>query len=396
MKFLYTATAKNGKKLRGEMEADSRQAAVRSLKEQKLVVTSLTTVEQGRVIYIGGISALQKVVLTKHLAIMLRAGISLDESLRILEVQAKGRLKNVLRLVQRDVEGGMRLSDALAAHPRVFNAYYINMIRAGEESGNLVDNLEQLSVRFGKDFELRQKAQSAMLYPALVLALTVGLGAIISLFVLPRLTGLFRAFDFELPWYTRALIAVSQFMAEHGVTTVVVLSIAAVVGLWVWRRPALAPFVHRLYVKLPIVRDVSRTVNLARFSMVMGSLLKSGIPITMAVGITANVLSNFYYRRVLEQAVARVETGEPLSSILEEEDIFPPFLTRMLMIGEQTGKMDEVLFYLSEFYETELDTTLKNISTIIEPAMLITIGIIVASVALSIITPIYHFIGEIG
>jgi type IV pilus assembly protein PilC len=235
-----------------------------------------------------------------------------------------------------------------------------------------------------------------MLYPALVLGMTVGLGMIISLFVLPRLSGLFKAFEFELPWYTRMMIWLSQYMAHYGLITFA-LFIGALVGLvWLARQPFSAPVVHRLYVTIPIVKTISRTVNLARFSMVMGSLLKSGIPITMAVQITGSVLGNAAYSQVLKRAVPRVETGEPLSSILEESDLFPPFLTRMLLIGEQTGKLEDMLAYLSEFYEAELDTTLKNLSTIIEPVMLVGIGIIVAAVALSIIAPIYNFVGSIS
>jgi type IV pilus assembly protein PilC len=395
MKFLYTATTKDGKKSRGEIEATNRPAAVKRLKEKKLTVTSLAEVERVHELYFGVVSPLQKVVLTKHLGIMLRAGIPLDEALQVLESQSKGKLHQVLSKVRGDVESGMRLGDALAEYPRIFNGYYVNMIRAGEESGSLVENLEQLSLRYGKDYELKQKAQSALLYPALVLALTGGLGAIISLFVLPRLTGLFRAFEFELPWYTRALIAVSNFMADYGLIATIGGVIAVVALVWLARQPVVSPLTHTLYLHLPVVKKISRPLNLARFAMVLASLLKSGIPITVAVGITANVLGNMRYRQVLLEAVSRVETGEPLSSVLAESALFPAFATRMIMIGEQTGKLEDVLAYLAEFYETELDITLKNLSTIIEPVLLISIGIIVASVALSILTPIYNFIGSI-
>lgn len=395
MKFLYTATGKDGKKSGAEIEAPNRQAALKLLKELKLTVTSLMAVERGKELYLSKISQLQKVVLTKHLAIMLHAGIALDEALRILEMQSKGKLRAVLAEVRQRVESGERLADAFSGHPSVFNTFYVNMVRAGEESGNLADNLEQLALRYGKDFELRRKAQSAMLYPALVLVLTGALGMVVSLFVLPRLTTLFRAFRFELPWYTRLLISVSEFMADYGILTFVLVILAVVGAAWLFRAPFAAPVVHRLYLRVPVAKEISRTVNLARFSMVLGSLLRSGVPITAAVAVTGNVLGNAAYRDTLLRAVPRVDTGEPLSSILEESPLFPMFTTRMLQVGEQTGKLEDMLAYLSQFYESELDNTLKNLSTLIEPVLLVTVGLIVAFVALSIITPIDNFIGQI-
>jgi len=192
------------------------------------------------------------------------------------------------------------------------------------------------------------------------------------------------------------MVALSNFVAQSGWWAAIVAIALVMTVLWMARRPSAAPLVHRLYVFMPITRSVSRTLNLARFSMVFGSLLKSGIPIALAVNITSTVLGNVLYRQVLKDAVARVETGEPLSSVLEESSLFPPFATRMIVVGEQTGKLEEMMFYLSDFYETQLDTTLKNLSTIIEPAMLVAIGLLVAAVALSIISPIYNFIGAIA
>lgn len=396
MKFLYSATTKMGDKVRANVEAPSRQAALQMLKVEKLTVTSLVLVERGRQIYIGGITTVQKVVFTKHLAIMLRAGIALDEALNILAAQSKGKMYDVLVKVRKEVESGTRLADALSKHPGVFNQYYVSMVRAGEESGNLTENLEQLSNRYAKDYELRQKAQGAMLYPALVLGLTFALGMVIALFVLPKLTGLFSSFKYDLPWYTKLLIFAANFLANYGLIAVVLAIASIVLFVWIVRQPFAAPVVHRIYLRLPIMGGISRTVNLARFSMVFGSLLKSGVPITQSVTITGNVLGNIAYREALQKAVKRVDTGEPLSSILEESNLFPLFATRMLMVGEQTGKLEDMLFYLSEFYENELDLTLKNLATIIEPALLIFIGAIVMGVTLSIITPIYNFIGEIG
>jgi type II secretory pathway component PulF len=397
MKFIFVATTGQGQRRRGVVEAPSRVEALRELKRRKLTPLSLSPERRGTEIVIPYVTPLEKVVLTKHLAIMLRAGITLSSALETLVLQSRGYLRGVLEALRDDVEAGERLADAMAAHPRVFSDYYINMVRAGEESGNLAENLEQLSLRFGKDYELRRKAQSAMFYPALVLTLTAALGLLISLFVLPRLSNLFQAFDFELPLSTRVLIAVSAFLAENGVAATIVLVAGVVAGVSLLRSRALRPATHRVYLRLPIVREVIRFVNLARLSMVLGSLLRSGIPINHAIPITANVLTNAAYKQALLRASDRVNTGEPLSTLLQQNlHLFPPFVYRMVLIGEQTGKLDEMLFYLAEFYETELDTVLKNVSTFIEPLLLVVIGLVVAFTALAIITPVYNFIGAIG
>lgn len=397
MKFRYNATAKNGKKTSGELEVDSKDLALKELRERGLFVTSLVAAAGPRQFTIGGVSALEKVTLTKHLGIMLRSGIPLDEGLRILESEAKGKLKKILQKVLVDVKGGDALSDSLEQFPETFNNYYIHMIRAGEQSGRLAENLELLSDRFSKDYELTQKALSAMLYPALIFGMTVGLGVIISVFVLPRLSGLFSSFQFELPWTTRVLITVSDFIRFHGVATAVILVTTFVATVWASRAKATRSYFHRLYLRLPVVSVIARSVNLSRFATVFGSLLKSGVPINQAVTITSQVLANEAYRAVLVAAVARVNTGESLSTTLANAPhLFPRFAMRMMRIGEETGKLEDVLDYLGQFYEAELDNTLKNLSTMIEPVLLVTIGAIVALVALSIISPIYNFVGSVG
>lgn len=396
MAYLYVATTKAGKKVRGRLEAKTRTLAVRELRERKLNVVSLEPVHVTKEFYIGGVSTLQKVLFTKNLAVMLKAGVSIDDALEILAQQSKGRMRSMLTKVRQDVLAGGRMADAFATYPKTFNVYYVSMVRAGEESGTLADNLEQLAVRYSKDYEIMRKAQSALIYPALVLALTFGLGGLISLFVLPRLSTMFRAFDFQLPWTTRALIAMSEFLKDYGVAFVLITGGLTAFLIWLARQRFTAFFFHRLWITLPGVRSVSRPLNQARFALVFGSLMKSGLPITHALDITGSVLGNVMYKNALKQAAVRVERGEPLGDVLAEYKVFPLFVTRMVAIGEQTGKLEDVLFYIGEFYENELDTTLKNLSVIIEPVLLVAIGLIVAGVALSIITPIYNFIGAIG
>ena len=398
MKFVYTAKTKKGQARTGELEASDRASALRDLRARNLVVVSLNKAQSGaNAIYLFPVSVLDRVILTKHLSIMLKAGVSLDEALRIAELQAKGKLRPVLASVRASVEAGERLADSLAKHPKVFSEYYVNMVRAGEESGNLSGNLEQLSKRFSKDFDLRQKALSAMFYPLLVLAMTGGLGALIAFYVLPRLIPLFNSFNFALPLPTKILLLISQVVTAYGVWIAVGLGTFVVLSVVIGRTKPAKPIVDWLLLHLPVLRQINLPLNLSRFSMVLGSLLQCGMPIDAALGVTKQVIGNYYFQRIIEQAKKHVADGEPFSSsLIGSEDLIPPFVYRMIEIGDETGKTEDILFYLADFYEAELDATLKNLSTLIEPALLIAIGASVLFVALSIITPIYNFVGSIG
>ncbi len=396
MKFLYTARTEGGKRFRDQIAATSKQAALNALKQKKLIVTSLTRIERGTQIYIGGVTNSQKISFTKNLAIMLRSGVGLAESLETLTLQAKGKLHEVLHEVHKEVVSGKTLADALGQHASTFSGYYVNMVRAGEESGNLADNLELLANRFSKDHEITQKVKGALLYPAIVLILALILGISVTLFVFPKLTVLFKSMKYELPIYTRAMIAVSTFLSQHGIATLII-AIVVITGLvWLARSKFAAPFFHRLYLHIPGLSQIIHTMNMARFSVIFGSLLRAGIPIAKALETTGNIIGNEVYKREILRAVPRVKAGEPFSSVIEESSLFPIFTTRMLVIGEQTGKLNDMLGYLSGFYEEELDDTLKNLSTVLEPALIVIIGLVVLAVAVSIITPIYNFVGAVS
>ncbi len=396
MKFLYTATTPSGKRVRDEIGADSKEIAINNLKKKGFTVTSLSKIESGKQIYIGGVTTTAKIVFTKNLAVMLRAGVGLDECLETLAAQSKGKLGEILSNIHKDVTSGMTLADAFEKHDKIFNKYYISMVRAGEESGNLAEDLEQLSVRYEKDHDLVTKVRSALLYPSIVLALAVVLGISVTSFVFPKLILLFKSMRYELPWYTKAMIAVANFLVAYGWQTILGIVILISLIIYLAKKPFSAPLMHRIYLHLPIVGGIDHTLNMSRFCLIFGTLLKSGIPIAKALEITANLMGNVVYRDTLLAAVKRVKNGEPFSSVIEDSELFALFAKRMLIIGEETGKLTDMLIYLSNFYEAELDATLKNLSVILEPALILIIGLVVLTVALSIITPIYNFVGQVS
>jgi type IV pilus assembly protein PilC len=404
MPYQYVASTESGAIKRGTSDLASREAVLQYLESRGWIPVSVDEVERipaDRKIVaflLGTVKHVDKVLLTKHLAVMLKAGLTLLEALSILRDQAASwRLRTVLRGIHDKVERGQRLSDALAEYPQVFTPFYVNIVRAGEVSGTLEENLEHLAVQFTKEHELRQKVKTALMYPTIVLVAAAGIGFYFATFVLPQVASLFTSLrGIELPLVTRILLKVSAVVREHTLE-----AFAGVFGsiffmLWFLRRKFLYPVTHWILLRLPVVGKIVKDVNLARFSLVFGTLMRSGIDIIKAIEVTSTVVGNVYYRRALGQVLAAVQRGQPMSEVLgERTEIFPKIVSRMVNVGERTGKLEEVVGYLSEFYELEVETSMKNLSTALEPILLLFIGGLALAMAFAILIPIYNFIAAI-
>lgn len=345
----------------------------------------------------GRVSSLERVLLTKHLSVMLKSGLTLVEALDVSGEQAGGKLERVLGQVKAAVEGGSSFNEALAKFPRVFPAIYVSTVRVGEASGTLAENLNHLAQQLEKDYELVRKVRGAMIYPGIVLAATFLLGSGIAVFLLPKLAKLFSAFSSTLPLSTRILLAVATFFEKSGVIFIVAV-VVAIVGLrFLLRSRPVRPIWHRFLLGLPLAGRVIQNVNLARFAWTLGTLLKSGVAITEAVAIVSTSLDNEVYRRSLTRVGKAIERGTTLAAVLTAEGkLYPKIADRMVNVGEKTGQLDEVLLYLAQFYEADLDHETKNLATTLEPILLLVIGLVVGFVAISIITPIYQLTGSLG
>ncbi len=345
----------------------------------------------------GGVTLVQKTLLAKHLAVMLSSGLTLGEALETAGETAKGKLARVLEQVRRRVLAGASLSAALAEHPRVFPPLFINAVFAGESSGNLAGNLANIAEQLEKDRVLISKIKGAMMYPAIILVAAFGLGLMLAFVLLPKLTPLFSGLKMELPWTTRALIAFGAFIENDGWQFLIGLVAAIIILIWLGRRKFTEALRHWVLLKLPGIGPVVRSANLSRFAGSLGLLLKSGVNLDEALEVTERTLGNYYYRRALRRAAHSTIQGTKLSdSLSESTKLFPPLVTRLVRVGEVSGKFEETLFFLSDFYEGEVDRATKNLSTALEPLLLLGIGLVVAGLALSIITPIYQITGNIG
>lgn len=342
--------------------------------------------------FFGRISFLDKVLFAKHLALMIKSGLSLREAVAGIEEQAKSKkFKRVLDDIIKNIDNGQTLADSLARHPRVFNDLYVNMIRVGEESGTLEENLRHLSSQLGKSYELKKKVKAAMIYPAIVLIATLSLGAALSFFVLPKLIPLFKSFKIELPLPTRVLLWLTENIQRYGFYLFWGLVVLLVVLIIISRLKPIKSIIHKILLKLPFTGTISRNINLALFSRTLGTLIKSGVPIVRSLDIAVVTLKNLTYQKYLKEVVLKVQQGQQMATYFKSHSkLFPATFSQMVGAGEKTGKLEDSLLYLAEFYEKEVDNASKNLATSLEPILLIIIGLVVTFVALSIIMPIYQ------
>lgn len=336
------------------------------------------------------VSTVDVVTMTQNLSVMLEAGLTVPESISVLLEQSTGRLKSILKRVNDEVQGGETLGDALERYGKEFGPIFISAVKVGESSGTLAKNLTHMAQQMERDLEVRRNVQGAMLYPSIIIVATVILGLALATFVLPQMTGIFRSLDVELPWSTRALIWVSGVFQTYGAIVTPAVVLGFILLLYFLRRRFMQPVVHRVVLRLPLVGTFIHELNRARFCRSIGTMLQSGIPIQEALGIVASAMPNYVYRRSLITMHNRIESGEAFATIVDEfPKLYPKMVQRMIAVGERSGGLADSLLYLARFYEQKVTIKAKSMSTIIEPLLLIVIGIGVAFVALSIFTPIY-------
>ncbi len=267
------------------------------------------------------------------------------------------------------------------------------MVAAGELSGKLEESLQQIEVQMKKTHELNSTIRGAMIYPSVIVTAMVGVGIFMVVVVLPKLTELFKEFDTELPFATRALIAITDFMSNPFYMAIVIMLLIALMSTFVTllkKNPAFQRAVHGFNLHLPIFGNVIKNINLARFSLTLSSLMKSAIPIIDAIDITAETCTNVRYREALHKTTEKITSGTPLSEVLTEDTfLFPPIVTEMVMVGERSGEVDQLLSELADFYGHAVDKTMKNFTTVIEPVIILGLGLAVGGMAVAVIMPMY-------
>lgn len=398
MDFLYKGFTPDNTMKSGKLVAKNEQEARAILQAKQINVIRLTG-KGGMLrkeVNLGHLSDLNRLFLVKHLGIMLQSGIPIYEALGMLKEQSKGKLRAILTSIMESVGSGQTLADSLAAFPKDFPELFVQLIAGGELSGTLEKNLAYIAGFMEKEIDLKKKVKGAMMYPVIVfiavLLLTMGIG----LFVLPQILPLFQSFSIKLPLSTRILIWFAEFFRDYGIVVLIVLIGGAFFTPLFLELKWIKPFSHRIYLRIPVAGSILRELSLARFFRVLATLMDAGLPIDTALNISAKIIRNVRYQKEILKMRRAVTQGNSFTDAVSESHfLFPVLVRHMMRVGEKSGNLVDSLNYLGAFYEDEMDDKLKNLSTLMEPLLLLFIGLIVAFVALSIIGPIYSLSGGI-
>jgi len=397
--FEYKALNGAGKAVQGLQEAESPKALRATLKRNGVFLTEVlgekqVQAQQARDVnvrrwVVARVKAEDLAVMTRQLAVLVHAGIPLVESLAALVEQVEHeRLKRVISEVRQRVNEGASLADALGAHPRVFSTLYVNMIRAGESSGALDVVLVRLADFTESQARLRAKIVGTMIYPAVMVVIGgVVLGALFTV-VIPKITKIFEDTHAVLPWTTKILIAFSGFMARWWWAVLVVAGLS-VWGFFRWKASTAGRARwDRFKLTVPVFGRLIRTIAIGRFSRTLATLLKSGVPLLAAMDIVKNVVGNVRLAEVIEQARVSIQEGESIAAPLKRSGEFPPLVHHMVAVGERSGSLEEMLGNVADAYEDQVDTTVAALTSLLEPFMIVAMGMVVAFIVFSILMPI--------
>lgn len=400
LRFSYTARTREGQVVRGALDAPDQRVAEEVLRDRGLIVVALR--EQG----MGGqalafLRELQRpkprdiVVFLRQFAVMVAAQVPLVRALRsIARSTPHPGLRAVIFDLVRDVESGRRLSDALASHPRTFTPFAVNLVRAGETSSELDAVITYLADQLEREEELRGKVRSAMVYPAFILVGLTAVAVVMMVFVIPRLTTVLTESGATLPLATRALIATSAFLAAWWWLLAIGI-VAAVIGIrWGLRNPALRTPWDRAKLSIPAFGSLFRAIAMVRFARAFDMLLRGGVDLVPALRIVRDVIGNAAYGALLDATVREVEDGNTIASVFVRSPIVPPMATQLLAVGEETGQLQEVLRKLAEFYAREVDARVRNLVTVIEPLIMIVMGLAVGVMVAAVIMPMYNLTSQ--
>src|SRR3989344_1419779 len=402
--FVHTALTRDGKTVSGSSEAANKELVMQSLLKQGLRPLSLHMDDGKKKSRFGGggkkVKLKDLVVFTRQLSTMIGAGVSLTRSLATMQSQTNSKyFKTVLVSVAKDVEGGMALADAMKKFPNVFSEVYVNMVRAGETGGILDDILKRLALQVERDSSMRKKIKGAMAYPVAILGITVIAFFAITVLVMPKLGKIISDLSDgqgSLPIYTRLMLGFSSFM-QHNIIFIL---IALFGGVWFLRRYIKTPNgkykFHSLLLRIPVIKTIIIKIAIARFSRTFASLMSAGVGELDSLEVTGGAIGNKVIEKELKEAAKEVKNGKQLSEPLSKSKHFPPIVSQMLAVGEETGQVDTILVKVDEFYEEEVNATIDGLSSIIEPLMIIVLGSIVGLIAASVMGPIAGLSKNIG
>jgi type IV pilus assembly protein PilC len=402
MKFNFKAKDKKGELKEGSVDAANNEAAIEVLQQNGLFPIYVGEVKEGDALvksflkYFDRVNDKELMVFFKQLSILIEAKVPIVASLTAIKDETENLyFRKILEEAIGDIQDGLPLSDALKKHKNVFSALSTNIIKAGEVSGNLKKSVDYVAKNIEKNYVLYSKIRSAMMYPAIILVVFCVIGFLFLTFIIPKLTSLVKSLSVTLPWYTQAVIALTDYMAKYWWANILII-IGIVSGfLYYIRTDNGKRDWDEIKLKIPIIGPIFQKLYIARFADNLNVLLEGGLPIIRSIILTSSVVNNSVYQGLILKMADEVKIGGSMSDVLGKSDHIPPIVSQMVKIGEESGEIDLVLRYIAKFYEQEVDVAAKNLSTLIEPILMIVIGVAVGVLVFMILMPIYDVASQL-
>ena len=399
MFFKYTAlNPKTDKRIKAIIEAEDEQEITRLLEEKGLVLIELKNIEQKKqssldfvVSFLNKIKTKDIVIFSRQFSVMLKASVPVVKALGILIKQTQNpKLQLILVEVAGNVDGGMKLSQAFSKHPKAFSDFFVAMIKSGETTGRLDEVLEYLADQQEKDYDLMSKIKGAMIYPIFIVCMLFVVGIVMMIVVVPKLTSILQETGGELPLSTKILIGVSSFLSAYWYILIILLILIFISFKYFKQTPVGKKSFDHFVIKMPVFGKLFQKIYLVRFSRSLSTLSSGGLPLVDALNITSEIVGNNVYQEIIHKTVKEVKEGNQMVSVLIESKEIPSMVSYMIGVGEQTGKLELVLEKLSDFYSREIDNMVTNLVSLIEPLIMVVLGVAVGLMVAAIILPMYN------
>jgi type IV pilus assembly protein PilC len=403
--FKFKAKKTTGETYTAERDAEDRYELYRMIKESGDEILTAEEKKLGKgvglklsgITLFGRVKAMDKINFARNLGSMLEAGLPLSRGLSVLERQSHNKkFKTILGDLIGEINKGVTFAEGLGKHPKVFPPIFVSMVHAGEQSGTLAEALKAVGTQLDRAYALERRIKGALIYPAVILFAMVLIGVLMFLFVVPTLMNTFAELNVELPLPTRIVLGISNIIQHQGLWVLLGIIVVSVCASWWARQPRGKSFVHSFLLKLPIIGLLVQEVNTARTSRTLSSLLNAGVNVLESVTITADVIQNVHFRAVLVKASEAIKKGRPMSDVFAENlKLYPVFFSEMMSVGEETGKTSEMLLGVARYYEEDVEQKTKDMSTVIEPFLMIIIAAAVGFFAIAMISPMYSLVNAI-
>lgn len=402
-KYFYTAKSLKGEKKSGILEAKDTYRLSRTLRSQGLILIKAMPAEEKKEgkfkipLSFGGVSLTEKMFFIRNLQIMIAAGLPLPRAIGSLSEQVKNpQFRKALSDIREEVAKGKSLSDSMARHPNIFSELFQSMIKVGEESGTLEKVLGTLALQMEKEHTLKSKIKGAMVYPAVIISAMLGVGILMLITVIPKLAETFKELNMELPLSTKFVIGLGVFLSQNWHLTLIGLLFLIIASVRASKIEPVKKVIDKLFLKIPIIAPIVRGTNTAHMARTLSSLIAAGTSLPRALEITSGAMGNFYFKKSLAESAEKVRKGAKLSEILKPyAGVYPLIIIQMLAVGEETGETSGILAKLADFFEEEVSNATKNLASVIEPILMLIIGVVIGFFAVSMIQPMYSMLGGI-